>query len=88
MKRTWYRQKSDGTFFRNCPLIMQELERARLPWVVDQLDREWNEVFHKGVVRQAEIPRGDKWIEYDDSPEATQAWVEQTLAKRGLRNGH
>jgi hypothetical protein len=83
--RTWFRKTSDGTFFRNCPLIMQERERAvdAQNWpAVDRLDAEWHEVFWRGVATAEEIDPGDTWIEHDDSPEATEEWVQQLLAGR------
>jgi hypothetical protein len=80
--RTWYRKQSDGTFFRNCPLIMAERDRATDPRVRDRLSDEWDECFREGVITASEISASDRWIEYDDSREANAQWVEQFLAGR------
>lgn len=89
--QTWFRKASDGTFFRNCPLIMQERERAldARDWsTVARLDNEWHEVFDHGVATTDEIGPDDRWIEFDDSREANRRWVEQILAERGRLPAH
>lgn len=85
--RTWYRKASDGTFFRNCPLIMAELEQTTDPLADALLRVEWGECFLDGVVVATEIGPGDRWIEYDDSPEANARWVKEILAGRGIEDG-
>lgn len=81
MYRTWYRRQSDGTFFRNCPLIMAEQERATDPSASARLRDEWGECLREGVSTAGEIEPGDQWIDYDDSPEATARWVRQVLGR-------
>lgn len=86
--RTWYRKESDGTFFRNCPLIMAEREQALEACnlrATARLADEWDECFREGVITASEIAPGDRWIEYDDSPEANERWVGQILAGRTRR---
>jgi hypothetical protein len=83
--RTWYRKRSDGTFFRNCPLIMAEREDAlrRAQYRrCKELGREWDECFRDGIITAGEIDPGDRWIDYDDSPEANARWVKKVLAER------
>ena len=90
MKRTWYRNQSDRTFFRNTGLI--EMDRNRLanklmPGRYRALSREWAEVFRKGITKAETIPPGDQYINYDDSPEATEAWVQGFLGSHARNPG-
>jgi hypothetical protein len=86
MKRTWYRQQSDGTVFRNCPLIREDQQRLvnrLLPWRWESLEQEWRMTLRAGVTRAATLPHGDRYIDWNDSPEATEAWVRSFLALQG-----
>lgn len=81
MKRSWFRD-DDGTYYRNCPLIMKErqqairslrLRRARI------LEAEWREAWRKGLIRKDKLGRGDIEVQrrsfreaYPDRPEL---WV-------------
>ena len=64
MKRAWFQDK-DGTYYRNCPLIMAELERisARAwPWLMPRcraLAAEWEQAFSAGVIRKPALGRRD-----------------------------
>jgi hypothetical protein len=80
VRRTWYRKRSDGTFFRNLSLIMAERERTINPLTTARLTNEWDECWRQGLITATAVGRHDRWIDYDDSPEATTRWVEQTLA--------
>ena len=79
MKRAWFRD-SNGTYYRNCPLILAEQERCiRWPWryrLFWQLDAEFRETFRKGVLRKDRLGRGDRLVQqvpfreaYPDKPE-------------------
>lgn len=73
-QRHWFQDK-DGTYYRNCPLIMDEqrelLDRLKgtNPWRVrrirqfdhalDELEREWTAVFNEGIIRKAGLAPGD-----------------------------
>ena len=60
--RTWFRD-TDGTYFRNCPLIMAERGRLinmLLPWRFLALEREWWHVYREGVFRAKTIGRFDR----------------------------
>lgn len=83
MRRTWYRKKSDGTFFRNCPLIMREREQAISPRARRRLEAEWERCFREGAITAEQIGRRDRWIDFDDSPEATGRWAQRFLAAPG-----
>jgi hypothetical protein len=86
IRRTWFCKQSDGTYYRNCPLIMAEREEAVRRGQFDlakELDQEWREVFGRGVTTATEISPEDRWIEDDDSPEAVERWVQQLLKSRG-----
>jgi hypothetical protein len=78
MKRAWF-AGTDGTYYRNCPLIMAEQQRClRRPWryrLFWQLDAEWHEVFRQGVKRKDRLGRGDVLVQprpfreaYPDKP--------------------
>jgi hypothetical protein len=60
-QRRWFQAK-DGTFYRNCPLIMQERYQA-LRWcrfrLASQLREEWAETFRGGVTRKPTLGRND-----------------------------
>ncbi len=81
MAKTWFRCTSDGTYFRNCPLIREEMAHTLNPLTRAKLDEEWWECYNKGVIKADSIGRRDKWIEHDDSPEANAQWVKEFLAK-------
>lgn len=85
ISRTWNRRNSDGTFFRNCSAVDADLRRLenKLPWRYKALTTEWYEIFHVGVTIRETIPDGDRWVAYDDSPEATAAWVKNFMAAYG-----
>lgn len=78
MRRAWF-QDSDGTYRRNCPLIMAELDRVSsilLPWRYIALNREWWQAYREGVIRADRIGRFDRVAEpapfreaYPDNPE-------------------
>lgn len=63
--RRWFRD-DDGTYFRNCPLIHGEanqaakLGRFRL---AHKLHEEWEVAWREGVIRKAELDRGDVEVE-------------------------
>lgn len=88
MRRAWYQLRSDGRYFRNCPLIMSEqralllMRRFSRKWrrQFDELQAEWQETFRCGVRFVDQIPDGDTVIPYDDSPEATARWVSRFTA--------
>ena len=89
MQRTWYRRQSDGTFFRNTGLVRLDQDRLAskiLPHRRAALSREWEAIFRAGVTETSTLPRGDRYIDYDDSPEATEAWTRQFLARYGPRS--
>lgn len=62
MKRAWFAD-TNGTYYRNCPLIMAEMKRCtRMPWrywLFWRLNAEWNDVFRQGVKRKSRLGRGD-----------------------------
>lgn len=61
-RRTWLRD-ADGTYYRNCPTIMQEQDRLinmLLPWRFRALEREWWHVYREGVLRTRAIGRFDR----------------------------
>jgi hypothetical protein len=86
MRRHWYRNNSNGLYWRNCPLISWEETLPRnllLPWRRAALGAEWDETFRRGVTYVTEIGPHDTWESFDDSPEATDAWVKGFLASNG-----
>ncbi|MFM9629387.1 hypothetical protein ACKI10_17390 [Streptomyces galilaeus] len=61
-RRAWL-QDDDGTYYRNCPMIMAEQDRLinmLLPWRLRALDREWWHVYREGVLRTRTIGRFDR----------------------------
>lgn len=86
ISRTWWRQNSDGTFFRNCPAVEMDRERLenKLPWRYKALTDEWWAIFREGVISRETIPKGDRWIAFDDSREATGAWCNRLLVEHGF----
>lgn len=65
MKRQWFRD-TDGTYYRNCPLIMDEWKRAiRLGrfFLASRLGREWDTAFRQGVIRKNALTRGDTVVQ-------------------------
>jgi hypothetical protein len=61
MKQQWF-QAEDGTYYRNCPLIRDEMGRALrsgrlLLW--RKLEAEWYDVFREGVTSKTALERGD-----------------------------
>lgn len=59
--RTWLRD-ADGTYFRNCPMIMAQQDRLinmLLPWRFRALEREWWHVYREGEFRAKTIGRFD-----------------------------
>lgn len=59
--RTWL-QDDDGTYYRNCPMIMaqQGLISMLLPWRYRALEREWWHAYREGVLRTKTIGRFDR----------------------------
>jgi hypothetical protein len=62
---------------------MAEMKRAKAPWTFNRLDAEWELCFRKGSIKATSIGRFDRWVEYDDSPEATKEWVSKFMGGRG-----
>ncbi|WP_020116807.1 hypothetical protein [Streptomyces canus] len=61
MRRAWF-QDDDGTYRRNCPLIMAEQDQLLnmlLPWRYRALKREWRQAWRHGVIRSDTIGRRD-----------------------------
>lgn len=61
-RRAWF-QDADGTYYRNCPLIMHEWEKLSsllLPWRYFRLQAEWHHVFRHGMLRTRSIGRFDR----------------------------
>lgn len=61
MKRAWI-QAEDGTYYRNCPLIMIERKRAVATFrfrLAARLADEWHECWRKGLIRKDTLGRGD-----------------------------
>lgn len=60
-RRQWF-AAADGTFYRNCPLIMDERKLAAR-WgrrlLAHRLGEEWNLVFQQGLTRKEKLGRGD-----------------------------
>jgi hypothetical protein len=59
--RYWF-QDRDGSYFRTCPLIMQEMDWARLTFrfgLAEKLRAEWHQCWDSGVIRKAELEPGD-----------------------------
>lgn len=68
MKRRWFRAE-DGTYCRNCPLILAEIKKAEVSlWFgrrrrLDALQTERDQAWREGVIRKATLDRGDVVIE-------------------------
>lgn len=58
VRRAWF-QDEDGTYFRNCPLIMRERTRAVSPRHRRALSEEWWQAFREGLIRADTIGRND-----------------------------
>lgn len=56
--RRWF-QDSDGTFFRNAPLILGELRDAIGSRRFTVLDRELHQAWREGLIRVSTLPAGD-----------------------------
>lgn len=61
-KRAWFKDQ-DGTYYRNCSLILREMKQARGTRWFAVLSAEFDEVFHRGVVRKEHLERGDVAVE-------------------------
>lgn len=64
IRRTWL-QDDDGTYYRNCPTIMQERDRlinVLLPWRCRALEQEWWHAYRVGVIRTKVIGRRDRVV--------------------------
>jgi len=91
MRRTWFKSIQDGRVFRNCGLIAMDRRRPEnwLPRRQSQLSAEWWETFRRGVMEpgsqynHAEPGPHDRFLPWDDSPEATEAWVARFTASKG-----
>lgn len=62
MRRAWF-QDTDGTYRRNCPLIMAEQDQVLntlLPWRRRALEAEWQQAWRDGVIRTNKIGRRDR----------------------------
>jgi hypothetical protein len=64
--RRWF-EDTDGTWYRNCPLIAAERDEV-LAWplttrgkfeILAELFAEWDETFRIGIQRKAELGRGE-----------------------------
>jgi hypothetical protein len=92
MRRTWFLPNSGEPPFRNCELIKDDRRRLLnrlLPWRRATLRQEWYETFSRGVQRPGskynpfEPGKHDRFVPYDDSPEAMEAWVQRFLESNG-----
>lgn len=64
MRRTWF-QEDDGTYLRNCPLILAEMDRMSsllLPWRMIALFREFDQAYRDGVIRTDRVGRRDRVV--------------------------
>lgn len=62
MRRAWF-QDPDGTYRRNCPLIMDEQDQLLnmlLPWRYFALKREWQQAWRDGIIRADTIGSRDR----------------------------
>ncbi|HEY1705652.1 MAG TPA: hypothetical protein VGG75_38695 [Trebonia sp.] len=93
MRRTWFRPSSGRAPFRNCQLITEDMERLenKLPWRQSVLHREWEQAFRRGVMQPgseynpAEPGPHDRFIPFDDSPEANDRWAGNLIAEYKAR---
>lgn len=85
MRRHWYKVRSTGEYFRNCPLILDEMKAPwnYLPRRQRLLREEYDQVWKEGVHRVSTIGPHDTWSDWDDSPEATEAWVTDFMHSQG-----
>jgi hypothetical protein len=79
--RQWF-AAADGTFYRNCSLIMDERKAAirRGRWrLARKLGEEWAVVFGQGLNRKARLDRGDMVVQQaafrDAYPDQPGLWV-------------
>ena len=73
----WF-QAEDGTYYRNCPLIMAERKAALAMGrylLFERLGDEWHECFREGVFRKATLDKNDRLatpvpfrVAYPDKP--------------------
>jgi hypothetical protein len=62
MKRMWFQAK-DGSYFRNCPLILEEMEQCiGRPWKFRQLHKELKEARKIGLLRKNKLGWGDELV--------------------------
>jgi hypothetical protein len=66
VKRQWFRDEDDGGFYRNCPLIRDDMDRAlrrgRL-LLHRRLAAEWQQAWTEGVISKPSLGRGDVAVE-------------------------
>jgi hypothetical protein len=70
MKRYWFTY-DDGTFFRNCPLIMRERKRAVKMFrfrLEEKLRDEWLETFRRGVQYKETLGKNEVGIPFPNIP--------------------
>jgi hypothetical protein len=70
VKRYWFTY-DDGTFFRNCPLIMRERERAVKMFrfqLGEKLRDEWLETFRRGVQYKEHLGKNEVGIPFPNMP--------------------
>jgi hypothetical protein len=59
MKKYWF-QDEDGSYYRNGPLILQEMHKAICrPFKFASLEREMQQVRRDGLLRKDKLDRGD-----------------------------
>lgn len=62
-RRRWFQDK-DGTYYRNCPLIMAEQKEC--PWWRERtwkaLTSEWEQAFRDGIIRKDRLGRQDELV--------------------------
>lgn len=65
MRRTWFCD-DDGTYRRNCPMILAEMDRVSsllMPWRMTALFREFDQAYRDGVIRTNRIGRRDRVVQ-------------------------
>lgn len=70
MKRHWFTY-DDGTYFRNCPLIMKEAEAAARTGrfrLARKLYDEWDQTFARGVQYKETLGKDDVGIPFPNWP--------------------